>query len=76
MLLSQSYQTEDSHLLRFEYKEETEEYREPLESHVLPEGSEQIQMSAEGMYVLFESACRPYRETARIPNDQIYVIRQ
>ncbi len=76
MLLSQSYQTEDSHLLRFAYQEETEDYGEPLESHVLPEGSEQIQMSAEGMYVLFESACRPYRETARIPNDQIYVIRQ
>ena len=45
MFLSQGYQTEDSCLLKFRYDEETEEYAEPLESHVLPEGAEQIQMS-------------------------------
>lgn len=76
MLLSQSYQTEDSALLRFVYEEQTGEYVEPAESHVLPEGAEQIQITADGLYILFESACRPYRETAGIPNDRIYVIRQ
>ncbi len=39
-------------------------------------GAEQIQMTARGMYLLFESAVRPYRATARIPNDQIYLIRE
>ena len=76
MFLSQGYQTEDSCLLKFRYDEETEEYAEPLESHVLPEGAEQIQMSGRGMYLLFESAVRPYRPTARIPNDQIYLVRE
>ena len=76
MFLSQGYQTEDSCLLKFRYDEETEEYAEPLESHVLPEGVEQIQMSGRGMYLLFESAVRPYRPTARIPNDQIYLVRE
>lgn len=74
MWLSQSYQTEDAHLLKFKFSEQTEEYVEPMESHVLPEGSEQIQMTDEGMYILFESAARPYRATARIPNDQIYLV--
>lgn len=76
MFLSQGYQTEDSCLLKFRYDEQTEEYAEPLESHVLPEGVEQIQMSGRGMYLLFESAVRPYRPTARIPNDQIYLVRE
>ncbi|MCM1231022.1 MAG: phosphatase PAP2 family protein [Ruminococcus flavefaciens] len=76
MWLSQGYQTEDSHLLKFSYREETSGYTEPLESHVLPEGAEQIQTADEGMYILFESAARPYRETARIPNDQIYLVKE
>lgn len=73
--LSQGYQTEDSQLLKFEFGERTKEYAKPLESHVMPEGMEQIQMADEGMYLLFESAARPYRATARIPNDQIYLVR-
>ena len=76
MWLSQSYQTEDAHLLKYSYSEQIKEYTEPLENHVLPEGSEQIQITDEGMYILFESAARPYRETARIPNDQIYLVRE
>lgn len=76
MWLSQGYETEDSHLLKYSYSEQTKEYAEPLESHVMPEGMEQIQMTDEGMYILFESAARPYRETARIPNDQIYLVRE
>lgn len=75
MVLSQSYQIEDSHLLYFAWREEESAYLEPEETHVLPEGAEQIQMTAEGMYLLFESAARPYRATARIPNDQIYLVR-
>lgn len=76
MLLSQSYQTEDSYLLYFAWREEESAYLEPDETYVLPEGAEQIQMTAEGMYLLFESAARPYRATARIPNDQIYLVRE
>lgn len=74
MWLSQGYQTEDSHLLKYSYSEQAKEYVEPLENHVMPEGIEQIQTADEGMYILFESAARPYRETARIPNDQIYLV--
>lgn len=76
MLLSQGYQTEDSSLLTFVYDEQITEYAEPVESRTLPEGVEQIQMTAKGMYLLFESAARPYRATARIPNDQIYLVRE
>lgn len=32
-------------------------------------------MTAKGLFILFESSARPHRETARVPNDQIYVIR-
>lgn len=76
MLLSQSYQTSDSALLTFVYDEQTTVYDAPIESRVLPEGAEQIQMTAKGMYILFESAARPYRATAGIPNDQIYLVRE
>lgn len=75
MFLSQSYRTEDSYLLKYIYDDQTAVYAEPAEAHLLPEGSEQIQATARGMYVLFESAVRPYRATARIPNDQIYLVR-
>lgn len=76
MWLSQGYETEDAHLLKFSYDEQISGYTQPLESHVIPEGAEQIQMSARGMYILFESAARPYRATARIPNDQIWLLRE
>lgn len=76
MLLSQGYQTQDSCLLSFVYDEQTAEYAQPMESRTLPEGVEQIQMTGRGMYILFESAARPYRATARIPNDQIYLVRE
>ncbi len=76
MWLSQGYETEDACLLKYRYDGQTEKYAEPLESHVLPEGIEQIQTSARGMYMLFESAARPYRPTARIPNDQIWIVRE
>lgn len=75
MLLSQGYQTEDSGLLKFEYSEEIQSYTEPVASYVMPEGMEQIQMSANGLYVLFESAARPYRATARVANDRIYLLK-
>lgn len=76
MFLSQGYQTEDSYLLKFLYDREITSYTEPVESSVLPEGVEQVQMSAGGMYILFESAARPYRPTARIPNDQVFLVRE
>lgn len=75
MLLSQGYETEDSCLLQFDYSEEILSYAEPTAAYVMPEGMEQIQMSANGLYVLFESAARPYRATARVANDRIYLVK-
>ena len=75
MLLSQSHQTDDSKLLYFLWNEEKTAYDVPEQVWVLPEGLEQIQMTAKGLYLLFESAAWPYRDTARIRNDQLYLIR-
>lgn len=77
MLLSQGYQMEDAYLMRFMYEEGTAVYDDPLmqDRWLLPEGAEQILMTSEGLYLLFESSAGPYRETARVRNDQIYVIR-
>lgn len=75
MYLSQGYQMEDACFMRFCYDEQTTVYEVPEESWTLPEGAEQILMTAKGLYILFESSARPYRETARIVNDQIYVLR-
>ena len=75
MYLSQGYQTLDAGLLCFDYLAETQIYENPREAYVLPEGIEQIQATAHGMYLLFESAALPYRPTARIVNDQMYVVR-
>lgn len=75
MILSQGYQTEDSALLEFTYSDGTTEYLTPARSMILPEGVEQVQMTAKGLYVLFESGAWPYRETSRVVNDQIYLIR-
>lgn len=74
MLLSQSYQMSDSHFLSFTYDDAIMEYAEPNEDIVMPEGMEQIQSSANGLYILFESGARPYRATARLANDQVWVI--
>lgn len=74
MFLSQGWQMEDAYLLKYEYRDETAVYAQPLERHTLPEGAEQILAASDGFYILFESAARPYRETSRIANDQIYVL--
>ena len=75
MILSQGYQTEDSQLLRFVYNERDKVYDVPQESWTLPEGVEQIQMTASGLYVLFDSSARSYRDKTGLVNDQIYVLR-
>ncbi len=74
MFLSQGWQMEDAYLLKYEYHDEVSVYEKPLERHVLPEGAEQILAASDGFYILFESSARPYRETSRIVNDQIYVL--
>lgn len=68
--------TEDAHLLKYIYEETLNGYTEPIESQILPEGAEQIQMTPGGLYILFESAAWPYRESARIINDQVYLVRE
>ena len=55
MLLSQSYQTTDSHLLSFTYEDAITEYTEPDEDIIMPEGMEQIQSSADGLYIFSNS---------------------
>lgn len=75
MLLSQGQDVQDAALLVFDWTEGTTEYTDPLETYVLPEGVEQIQMSADGLWMLFESAVRPYRDTCRVPNDHIWLVR-
>lgn len=74
LLLSQSAQTDDSTLLVFSYDEQAEAYTEPIQSYVLPEGAEQLEASGDRILILFESAAKPYKETARIRNDQMYVV--
>jgi len=74
LLLSQSAQTDDSMLLVFCYDERAEAYDEAMQSYVLPEGSEQLEALGDRIMILFESAARPYQETARIRNDQVYVV--
>ncbi len=74
MFLSQGWQMADAYLLKYEYQDWVSVYAEPLERYTLPEGAEQILAASDGFYILFESAARPYRETSRIANDQIYVL--
>lgn len=74
LLLSQSAQTDDSALLVFLYDELAEAYTEAIQSYVLPEGAGQLEALEDKVMILFESAARPYQETARIRNDQVYVV--
>ena len=75
LILSQGQDIQDAALLVFNWTEEMTDYTEPLEKYILPEGVEQIQMSADGLWILFESAVRPYRVTCRVPNDRIWLVR-
>lgn len=74
LLLSQSAQTDDSTLLVFSYDEQAEAYTEAIQCYVLPEGTEQLEALEDRVMILFDSAARPYQETARIRNDQVYVV--
>lgn len=74
LLLSQSAQTEDSSLLVYRFDDQAENYGEAIQSFVLPEGAEQLEALGDRVMILFESAARPYQETARIRNDQVYVV--
>lgn len=64
----------DAHLLEFIYDEKKKSYNTPIFSLLVPEGTENIQMTEEGLYVLFESGSKPYRETAHIRNDKLYLL--
>ncbi len=74
MILSQGYQTDDAALLCFTWNDEQTEYVEPEVRYTLPEGAEQILMTENGLYILFESAVRPYRATCRVPNDRVWLV--
>ena len=75
LILSQGQDIQDAALLVFNWIEGTTQYIDPLEKYILPEGVEQIQMSADGLWILFDSAVRPYRATCRVPNDRIWLVR-
>ncbi len=74
LLLSQSAQTDDSTLLIYPYNEQAAEYTEAIQSYTLPEGAEQIEPYNNRLMILFESASRPYEETAGLRNDHIYTV--
>lgn len=74
LLLSQSASTEDSLLLVYCYDEQAQRYDEAIQSYVLPEGAEQMEALGDRIMILFESAARPYQETARIRNDQVWIV--
>ena len=67
MYLSQGSRNEDSALLCFEYSTDNSDYAQPLTSYVLPEGAEQIQATAKGLYLLFGSV--------KGTNNQVYLVR-
>lgn len=75
LLLSQSAQTDESALLVYQYDEQAESYSGVLQTYLLPEGAEQLEAVEDKVLLLFESAAIPYKETARIRNDQIYAVR-
>lgn len=75
MYLSQGSQTLDGALLQYQYDSETVDYTQPIASYYLPEGVEQIQATSHGLYLLFASASKSYRETARVANDQVYLVK-
>ena len=75
MYLSQGYQTEVGALLCYEYTPENTDYTLTLGKYCLPEGIEQIQATTHGMYLLFESAAKAYRDMVNVPNDQVYLVR-
>jgi outer membrane protein assembly factor BamB len=75
MLMSQSHSVYDSQLLRFVYHDTTKKYKYASDYWRLPEGAEQIVMTTRGLYLLFESSAKKYRSTARLANDQIFLIR-
>lgn len=74
MILTQGYQNEDAALLEFTMDADRVDYSEPDNCYILPEGVEQPLMTSQGLWLLFESSVRPYRETCRVPNDQIWLL--
>lgn len=61
-------------MLVFRYDESAETYAEVIRFWVLPEDAEQIEVVGDNIMILFESAARLYQETARIRNDQMYIV--
>ena len=58
----------------YPYNEQAAEYTEAIQSYTLPEGAEQIEPYNNRLMILFESASRPYEETAGLRNDHIYTV--
>ncbi len=78
LILTQSRQTDDSRLLIFAEDDAAHADYSPdraLQTAVLPEGAEQPLSTADGLYLLFESAAPPYKDSARIRNDRIWQLR-
>lgn len=75
LIVSQSGQKNESKLLRFIYRGDDRVYDEPEEAWVIPDGVQQIQMTANGLYVIFDTSARVYRKQTTLVNDQIYLLR-
>lgn len=74
MLMTQGYETDDGELLCFTYDDAKTEYLVPDMIYTLPEGPEQILWTSRGLYMQFESAALPYRESARVAGDRLWLV--
>ena len=75
MIMTQGHEMDDAAIMTVKMSEGRTDYTQPDTFNVLCEGAEQPVMTAEGLYILFESAVRPYRPTSRVPSDQIWLVR-
>ena len=76
IIMTQSYQNEDSNLLIFTYSEDIISYDEKdAKVYVLPDGAEQPCMTDDGLYLLFHTSARPLRTEVNVVNDQIWLFK-
>ena len=74
MIMTQGHEMDDAAVMTVKMSNGRTDYTQTDTFNVLCEGAEQPLMTAEGLYILFESAVRPYRPTSRVPSDQIWLL--
>lgn len=74
LLLTQGADIQDGSLLSVRWDEERLDYSQVDREEILPEGPEQPLMTADGLYILFESSARVYRYNGRCVSDRIWLV--